>query len=160
MGQLSQSPKPAEHGRFLQQSSVGGAKVNFILEAGLNTASSSFVLTAGTTSDLGLAAILYDPIIPGEDRTDTNIVDTEDCVGFWYVDFWIDTDNNFDYAMSYGSALSAEQLLVGFNSSRDERTPQTGQTHRRIYSFYNNGASDHTVYLRARFRFMILAREV
>lgn len=157
MGQASQLPKPAEHGRFLQQSSVGGTKVDFILEAGLNTLSSSFVIAAGSTADVGISAVLYDPAIPEDDRTTENIIPTGDCIGLWYIDFWVDTDNDFNYALVYGSSLSADQQLVGFDTSWDERTPATGLTQRRIYRFFNNGASPHTVYLRAKYRFMILA---
>lgn len=155
-GQSSQAPRRAEDGSFLHAASVTGRKVDFILPT-QSSSSVSFALPAGTSTSLGLNAVLYDPLLPTAQRTSQNIITPSNCIVWWYVDFWVDTDNDFNYELAIGTSLSAEQQLVYIRTQWDELTPVTGSSQRRIYQFVNGGASSHTIYLRAQARYIILS---
>jgi hypothetical protein len=162
MSQLGQAPEPAQSGAFLQQESVGGTKVDFISST-VNAATTggvafaSIAVPAGTAVNIAIDATLYDPLIPVADRTSANIIDTSKCQVFYYLDFFVDTDNDFNYELAVGPSLSADQLQVYARGQWDEKTPLVGTSQRRIMQLANGGASSHTVYIHSYVKYILSA---
>lgn len=143
MSQLGQSPEKAQSGSFLHAGSTPGSKIAYIDNIAIGSA--ILALTAGGHGTISADIDIYDPAIPEALRTDENIKSWYNAAVWPYFDIFVDNDANFNYFVGAGGSLSADQTLVKYQWV-NLITPTDGKTHTLYMTFYNGGASPHTIY--------------
>lgn len=147
---------PAQSATFLHKDSTAGRKVQFVEPT--NSASGSVTIGSGAGGVITVGLQLYPPDLSSANRTSTNLVDFSNNVAWLYTNIFVDTNNDFTYALGSGSALSAEQKKViygGYNFY----TPVSGYSQAYVMNFYNAGANSHTIYVTAFWKYIIYGEE-
>lgn len=155
MSELGQTPLRAQDAAFLNQGSVVGRKVDFVDIAVASTYATISISAGALATPFRISAALYDPLVPTALRTSQNLIVPDDCIVFYYVDFYVDNDNTDGYQLAVGSSLSAAQKLVWLFSDWDEKTPFTGTSQSHVYQFFNNDVSSHIVYAHVSIKYII-----
>lgn len=146
MSQLGQAPKPAENAAFLHPTSVTGGKVDFVQYS--DVSDTSFVVPANDSRALTVNLFVYDDV--------GNLLDFEEALPIYhYLDAYIDTNLDPAYEHIVGASLSVGQRKIVVSPYK----PAGGGTAslRSIYRFFNNDASDHTIYVSSLWYFIRIA---
>lgn len=142
---------PAQDASFLHRDSVAGRKIQFVENS--NSSSGSVTIASGAGGVITVGLKLYPPDLAAVSRTDDNVIAFNKNVAWIYTDIFIDTNNNFTYALGSGSVLSAEQKKVIYGGYYFY-TPVTNYSQTFVMNFYNAGSSSHTVYVTAFWKFI------
>lgn len=146
-------PERGQSGSFLNKASAPGSRVNFVLPS--TEGFTSGVIPAGGTLGIASNTIVYDLSVPSANQTSQNVLPWNQAVCWQYYDIYIDNDNDFNYIISTGSSLSADQLLVQIRVQVQHITPVSGRTDTVSFRIYNGGASPHTIYYHRRTKIVI-----
>ncbi len=154
MGELSQAPKPAEHGSFLHTASVEGRKVDFIQTSDTTTANIT-LNAAGDASlfDFGYFAIGFNYTVNG------NVKSWNDIIGWNYCAFFIDnvaSDVVLSHQYRIGSIVSSARGTENINIfGLPNPFLAAGISHQTLYLCQNLDSSSHTIKARTTWKYIV-----
>lgn len=138
MGDLMQSPRPAESGSFLHQKSVGGQKVQFVQQSVFGEASG--VVPAGLSTVFTIDLIITDEA--------GGVVPYSKIVAWQYASVFVDHNKDLDHEFE----LHPEISLSHWYDRQVE-----GVSQRARYCFRNLDTEDHVIYVESEWKYILTA---
>lgn len=154
MSITGQAPERGQSGAFLNRRSTPGEAVNFVRQTGTGT--TSFSIASGATNGLTATFTVNDTSVPTASIGSENLKTWDETVIWPYFNFFVDTNNDFNYQIGTGASLSSEQKNLIIVSQVNMITPVTGKSATVTFLFKNNGASSHTLYVQATSKYIII----
>lgn len=149
-----QAPERALSGQTLTKASTPGQNIGFALQTSTGTA--TLTIASGATSGLTATFTINDTSVPTVSIGSENLKTWDETIVWPYFNFFIDTNNDFNYQIGTGASLSSEQKNVIIVSQVNMITPVSGKSATVTFLFKNNGASSHTVYVQATSKYIII----